>query len=145
MAVYSSLRNIGSPHYARSSAKRRAGSALVCAGVAFLTSARLPALAQEPELELKQDKTESKVPDLQNGLTLARKLCTACHLIGEPVSDSAPADVPSFPSIANRPNQSAEALTNWLLAPHNPMPDPHLTRIEIRDLTGYILSLRIPE
>ena len=151
MAGYGSLKKMGFLPCARRFVSGPVGSAFVCAGVVFLASAWLPAAAQDPELdqdpelELKQNKTESKVPDLENGLTLARKLCTTCHLIGEPVDAPAPADVPSFPSIANRPNQSAEALTNWLMAPHAPMPDPHLTRIEIRDLTGYILSLRTAE
>ena len=53
-----------------------------------------------------------------------------------------PADVPSFESIANRPDQSTQRLTNWLIEPHAPMPNVHLTRLEIRDLSGYILSLR---
>lgn len=117
-------------------------NAFMFAAVVSLALASLPAAAQSPELDEKQNQTESKVPDLENGLTLARKLCTTCHLIGEPANASAPADVPTFRSIANRPSQSAEALTNWLLAPHAPMPDPHLTRKEIRDLAGYILSLR---
>jgi len=35
-----------------------------------------------------------------------------------------------------------ERLTNWLIEPHPPMPNPNLTRVEIRDLAGYILSLK---
>lgn len=85
---------------------------------------------------------ELKVPEPEAGLQVARKLCTTCHLIGEPATGPLPADVPSFISIANRPNQSMERITNWLVEPHLPMPDPHLTRVEIRDLAGYILSLR---
>ena len=108
----------------------------------LLASSSLPAAAQTPELDERQKQAEAKVPDPKNGLTLSRKLCSSCHLIGEPTNASTPADVPSFPSIADRPSQSAEALTNWLVAPHPPMPDPHLTRKEIRDIAGYILSLR---
>ena len=84
----------------------------------------------------------SKKPDIEEGLTLSRKLCVNCHLIGEPQDTTAKADVPGFASIANRPEQSMDQLTQWLMAPHAPMPDPHLTRTEIRDLAGYILSLR---
>ena len=117
-------------------------NAFMFAAVVSSALASLPAAAQSLELDEKKNQTETKVPDLENGLTLARKLCTTCHLVGEPANASVPADVPTFRSIANRPSQSAEALTNWLLAPHAPMPDPHLTRKEIRDLAGYILSLR---
>lgn len=112
------------------------------AAVVSSALASLPAAAQSPELDGERNQTETKVPDLENGLTLARKLCTTCHLVGEQAYASVPADVPTFRSIANRPSQSAVALTNWLLAPHAPMPDPHLTRKEIRDLAEYILSLR---
>jgi|CXWK01.1.fsa_nt_gi mono/diheme cytochrome c family protein len=85
---------------------------------------------------------ESKTPDIENGLKVARTLCTSCHLIGEPIEGPSPADVPTFKSIANRPGQSMERLTNWLIEPHPPMPNPNLTRVEIRDLAGYILSLK---
>ena len=50
----------------------------------------------------------------------------------------------AFSSIANRPNQSMERLSNWLIEPHAPTPNIHLTRKEIRDLAGYILSPRGP-
>jgi len=108
-----------------------------CAAWAQVMDPMEPGIPENPPLE-------SKVADVGNGLSVARKLCTTCHLIGEPNEGPSPADVPTFASIANRPKQSAEALTNWLMAPHQPMPDPHLTRIEIRDLTGYILSLKKP-
>ena len=130
---------------ARSLARGLVGSAFTCAVVAILASPWLPAAAQTPELDERQKQAEAKMPNPKNGLILARKLCSTCHLIGEPINASTPADIPSFPSIANRPNQSAEALANWLLAPHAPMPDPHLTQKEIRDIAGYILSLRTTE
>jgi mono/diheme cytochrome c family protein len=97
-----------------------------------------------PTIRDEPGKAESKIPDIDNGNKLARTLCTACHLIGEPSNAAAvPADVPSFASIANRPNQSREHLLTWLTAPHPPMPNINLTRIEMRDLAGYILSLRL--
>jgi mono/diheme cytochrome c family protein len=100
------------------------------------------ARAQEREFDLKQNEAESKVPDIENGEALARKLCVGCHVL-ERGSDAAPqADVPSFPAISDRPDQTVETLTTWLLAPHAPMPDPHLSRTEIRDLAGYIISLK---
>ena len=102
--------------------------------------------AQEPSdapiIRNEPGKMESKAPDLENGLRVARALCATCHLIGETPNATVPADVPSFESIANRPDQSTQRLTNWLIEPHAPMPNVHLTRLEIRDLAGYILSLR---
>jgi mono/diheme cytochrome c family protein len=99
--------------------------------------------AQEPDWDLKENnQTESKVPDIASGETLARKLCVGCHVL-EPGGEKIPQpDVPSFTAIAARPNQTIETLTTWLLAPHAPMPDPHLSRTEIRDLAGYIISFR---
>jgi mono/diheme cytochrome c family protein len=107
----------------------------------LLTCSPFPVTAQEPELGVKPNQAESKVPNPANGQTLARKLCVTCHVI-EPGDGAGQADVPSFAAIANRPHQSTEALMNFLVAPHPPMPDLHLTRQEIRDIAGYILSLR---
>jgi len=129
----------------RGFARGLVGAAFTLVVVVFLASSWLPAAGQTPELDERQKQAEAKVPNPKNGLTLSRKLCSSCHLIGEPTNASTPADIPSFPSIANRPNQSPEALTNWLIAPHAPMPDPHLTRKEIRDIAGYILSLKTTE
>ncbi len=95
-----------------------------------------------PTIRDEPGKAESKIPDIDNGNKLARTLCTACHLIGEPANGTVAADVPSFASIANRPNQSRDHLSTWLTNPHPPMPNVNLTRLEIRDLAGYILSLR---
>lgn len=133
--------------------KSIAAVAVVAAGLAF-SGGTAPwsnaATAQEiePDAIPENKPLESKVPDTEAGLQVARKLCVSCHLIGEAPDGSmqggVPLDVPSFTAIANRPNQSLEALKTWLMAPHQPMPDPHLSRIEIRDLAGYILTLRKP-
>ena len=94
------------------------------------------------ELGIEPNQTEMTAPDLADGKAIAEKLCVGCHLIDKTSDGGTPADVPGFPSIANRSKQSVEGLTNWLLAPHPPMPDAQLTRQEIRDLAGYIISLR---
>ena len=83
--------------------------------------------ADAPIIRDEPGKMESKVPDLENGLRVARALCATCHLIGETPNATVPADVPSFESIANRPDQSTQRLTNWLIEPHAPMPNVHLT------------------
>jgi mono/diheme cytochrome c family protein len=97
----------------------------------------------EPELDIKPNVQESKVPDVANGDAIAHKLCVGCHVVDKQAASPPPqADVPSFTAVATRANQSLEGLTTWLLAPHAPMPDPHLSRVEIRDLAGYIMSLK---
>lgn len=88
--------------------------------------------------------TQSHKPDPENGRVIARALCTNCHLIEEQPNSTVNADVPSFPAIANRPDQSAEHISNWLLEAHAPMPNVHLTRKELSDVTAYIMSLRQP-
>jgi cytochrome c len=85
-------------------------------------------------------------PDPENGRIISRALCTNCHVIEEgPNAVAVNADVPSFPAIANKPNQSAERISAWLLSAHGPMPNAHLTRKELRDLSAYIISLRKPK
>jgi mono/diheme cytochrome c family protein len=110
--------------------------------VAFVSFGPISLRAEEHELNLKPNEKESKVPDIANGKSLAGKLCVGCHVIDRGAAAIPQPDVPSFPAIADRPNQTVEALTTWLLAPHTPMPDPHLSRVEIRDLASFIFSLR---
>jgi len=98
--------------------------------------------AQTPKLDERERQAKAKLPDPANGIIIARKLCVTCHHLGEEPNAAMPADVPTFTSIANRAGQSAEGLSRWLIQPHAPMPDPHLTQKEVRDLSAYILSLR---
>ncbi|MFA5955964.1 hypothetical protein [Hyphomicrobium sp.] len=114
-------------------------------GMAIAAHTSLAAAQQmdaPPTLRDEPGKAESKRPDIETGNIIARKLCSTCHLIGEPANAPVPSDVPAFASIANRPGQTADHLSTWLTRPHPPMPNLDLTRMEIRDLTGYILSLR---
>ena len=75
------------------------------------------------------------------GGEIARRWCANCHLVS-PDQSAVVADVPSFPSIAQRTDSEIEALEGFLIDPHPPMPDMSLTREEIRDLLAYIRSLR---
>ena len=123
-----------------SSARNKFGG-FMCIAVVLIATSSISA-AQEPELGVEPNQAESKSPNVTIGKEIAGKLCVGCHVIEKSSSGNTHADVPSFSSIANRPNQSVEALSGWLMAPHAPMPDPHLTRTEIRDLAGYIVSLK---
>jgi hypothetical protein len=49
---------------------------------------------------------------------------------------------PSFASMAQRPNFSAEKLAFFLLEPHPKMPDLSLSRKEADDLAAYIAEQR---
>jgi cytochrome c len=82
-------------------------------------------------------------PDAKTGHEIASKLCTSCHIVGEKAASAAmPADVPTFEEIANKPNQSTEAIAGRIVVPHPPMPTINLTREEIGDVAAYIMSLR---
>jgi mono/diheme cytochrome c family protein len=123
--------------------RRSGGRGALLGSAAVLLAALGPrSFAQEPELGIPPNVAESTEPDVESGKLIAGKLCVGCHLIDKTADGPTQTDAPSFPSIADRPNQSVEGLTTWLLAPHAPMPDPQLTRKEIRDLAGYIFSLR---
>ena len=124
-----------------------AAHAMVLAYAGLALAAYVPAaFAQDPldapVIPDEPGKLESKKPDIEHGNRLARTLCTTCHLIGEPTEHPVPADVPSFIGIANRQGQTLDHLSSWLADPHPPMPNLNLTRKEVRDLAGYIFSLR---
>jgi mono/diheme cytochrome c family protein len=127
-------------------AVKRSGLAAPLAGLsaALLIALASQVAAQEPEVDPDLNLPESTEPVPEDGAAVAQKLCVGCHIIERGSSATAQADVPSFPAVADRPNQSFEALSNWLMKPHAPMPDPHLSRKEVRDLAGYILTLKSP-
>jgi len=54
----------------------------------------------------------------------------------------ASADVPSFASVARKPDFSPERLAFFLLDPHPKMPNFPLSRAEAGDIAAYIGSLR---
>ncbi|HEY8160902.1 MAG: c-type cytochrome [Methylocystis sp.] len=99
----------------------RAGTHLSCAVVAALFAA--PAFGG----------------DAQKGAIIAKRWCASCHVVSQDQT-SAVADAPSFFEIARRRTDKKQ-IGNFLVAPHPPMPDMHLTRREIDDITTYIRSL----
>jgi mono/diheme cytochrome c family protein len=132
-----------SSHAPKSRALQRSGlaAALFTAAIALVALSTL-SVAQEYEVDPDLNLPESTEPVPEDGAAVAQKLCVGCHIIERGEKAAVQSDVPSFPSIADRPNQSFEALSAWLLQPHAPMPDPHLSRKEVRDLAGYILTLK---
>jgi len=78
--------------------------------------------------------------DPQAGEQIARTWCASCHTVAEDQAVASP-DVPTFASLAKRPDVSPDGLATFLVAPHPPMPDMNLSREEIADVVAYILSL----
>jgi mono/diheme cytochrome c family protein len=78
--------------------------------------------------------------DADHGADLARRWCASCHVVMNGQTQAS-ADVPSFASVARRPDFSPERLA-FLLDPHPKMPNFPLSRIEASDIAAYIGSLR---
>lgn len=76
--------------------------------------------------------------DIENGLKLASHWCAACHVVSNDQT-RASADAPTFANIARR--KTAGELALFLTKPHGQMPDMSLSRPEVADLVGYIVSL----
>src|SRR5262245_49599907 len=79
--------------------------------------------------------------DAKHGAELAKRWCASCHVVTDGQT-AASADVPSFASVARRPDFSPERLAFFLLDPHPKMPNFPLSRIEAADIAAYIGSLR---
>ena len=81
--------------------------------------------------------------DPANGQTLARKLCSNCHIVDDQTGKAhANASIASFKSIAGKPGMTPERLAGAIIIPHPEMPNVPLTRREIQDLIAYIMSLQ---
>jgi mono/diheme cytochrome c family protein len=95
----------------------------------LLAAASLPCVAQE-------------VGDAAAGRRLAETWCSNCHVVS-PTAERATANgVPTFTGIAQMPSTTPMSLNVFLQTSHSRMPDLHVSRQEIDDLTAYILSLR---
>lgn len=78
--------------------------------------------------------------DARNGLRLAERWCSACHIVS-PNQQQASAIAPSFANIASRTRLDARQLAQSLLAPHPKMPDRALSRDEAADIAAYLRTL----
>jgi len=79
--------------------------------------------------------------DANHGADLAKRWCASCHVVTSSQTQAS-ADVPSFASIAGKPDFSPERLAFFLLDPHPKMPNFPLSRTEATDIAAYIGSLR---
>lgn len=77
--------------------------------------------------------------DGKHGAVIAKRWCASCHVVASDQT-AASADAPSFTEIAQRRTDKKQ-LGNFLVDPHPPMPNMHLSRKEIDDIVTYIRSL----
>ena len=86
--------------------------------------------------------TAQVIGDAAAGHDLAQTWCSTCHVIDPAPRHASDMAAPSFAAIAAMPSTTPMALSVFLQTPHAAIPDLHLSRDEIDDLTAYILSLR---
>lgn len=86
----------------------------------------------------------ARPPSPERGKVVAERLCSTCHLSGVG-KGTAQAGLPTFPTIANRPGQTATRIRNALIKPHGEMPDLQLTNEEIADIIVWLDTLRDPK
>jgi cytochrome c553 len=80
--------------------------------------------------------------DAEAGGKLAERWCTTCHVVSPTQARATSTGAPTFTSIAARRSFSPDTLRAFLQTSHVRMPDLHLSRQEISDLTAHIESLR---
>jgi mono/diheme cytochrome c family protein len=82
--------------------------------------------------------------DLDAGHKQAMTWCSNCHVVGPEQQRGSSTGAPTFAAIANAKTTTELGLHAFLQTPHDRMPDLHLSREEIDNLAGYIISLRQP-
>jgi mono/diheme cytochrome c family protein len=97
--------------------------------IALLASLCVPAVAQE-------------IGDIAAGRRLAENWCSSCHVVDASSRQGVSSGAPTFSAIARMKSTTPMGLRAFLQTPHSRMPDLHMTREEIDNITAYILSLR---
>jgi mono/diheme cytochrome c family protein len=82
----------------------------------------------------------ARAADADHGELVAKRWCAACHIVAADQKQGAD-NVPSFASVATRPDFSAAKLAFFLLDPHPKMPNMALTRREAEEIAAYIARL----
>jgi mono/diheme cytochrome c family protein len=85
--------------------------------------------------------TSSFAANPDNGETLVKRWCAACHLVASD-QKNATTQAPSFASVAKRPGFDAAKIAFFLLDPHPKMPNMELSRDEAADIAAYIAALK---
>jgi len=92
----------------------------------------------------------SSAEEVRKGHHLATMLCTTCHIAAPDQAYKPTLDppAPSFESIAQRKDLSAETLRQFLTTTHqgldkpNGMPAPNLADFQVKAIIAYLFSLR---
>ena len=85
-----------------------------------------------------------EIGDAATGHYLAETWCSACHVVSQTSQHDASNGAATFAAIARMKSTTPLAIRVFLQTPHGRMPDFHLTRQEMADLSAYIMSLRQP-
>jgi mono/diheme cytochrome c family protein len=85
--------------------------------------------------------TSALAADVAGGEQLARRWCSACHLVA-PNQQTPVSEAPPFAAIARRPDFNPASIAFFLLDPHPKMPDMGLSRAAAENLAAYIASLK---
>jgi mono/diheme cytochrome c family protein len=100
-------------------------------------------LAGTAEIAVAQSlKAPERTPNVANGRQLSVRLCTNCHMVATDAAGASGQLAPSFAAIARKPGQTPEQVAGAIIIPHPDMPAVSLTMQEIRDVVGYIVSLK---
>ena len=78
------------------------------------------------------------------GKTIAAAWCSSCHVVNPTQQDGSSSGAPPFAAIAKMKTATPMGLRVFLQTPHGRMPDLHLMREEIANLSAYIVSLKKP-
>jgi mono/diheme cytochrome c family protein len=78
----------------------------------------------------------------QDGLNVARQLCSECHAVDRAQIRSPHERAPTFQTVANAPGMNATELRVWFESAHPSMPNLVLVEKDSADLIAYILSLK---
>jgi mono/diheme cytochrome c family protein len=84
------------------------------------------------------------VGDAIKGRDYAAQVCARCHAITGDAGRSPSPRVATFPTIANTPGMTAQALSIWLTTSHPTMPNLIIELEDRRNVIAYIVSLREP-
>lgn len=78
--------------------------------------------------------------EIAAGHDLAQAWLSSCHLISPELKTGIVDGAPSFSSVANMPSTTRTSLSAFLQTSHRQIPNFQLTRLQIANLTAYILN-----
>src|SRR5258708_35142241 len=82
-----------------------------------------------------------EIGDAATGRYLAETWCSTCHVVVATPLRGTSTGAPTFAAVARMKSTTRLSLQAFLQTPHSRMPDLHLSRDEIDDVTAYIPSL----